>query len=444
MVVFKAYDVRALYPEELNDELAYKIGRAFVIHTGASEVMIGQDSRLSSPPLFAAISRGIMDQGANVIDIGLTSTPMTKYLQVRKKCASAIQVTASHNPKEYGGFKFYGEEGKQITGDNGIPIIEQLVEKNDFPEVKEKGRMWKEDISELYVDYLVSLVNEDVTDLFVTFDASNGPAGIVAEEVFDNLNVQFSALNFEPDGEFPGHDPNPLKGNAKKDTIMKIAEMGADLGCIVDADADRAIFVDEEGKPIKSDLIHAAVAVDFIKNNPGTKILVDCFSSHAVKDAIEGAGGVYVIERTGAAFISARMQAEDIMYGGETSGHYFFKDISYADDGLYMMLCVMQLVARSGKHISEIVKEYDVYHDTDQINIPVEDAHKAIELVAKEFSKYEQSRLDGVSIDFKDGKGTWCIARPSNTEPIIRVRVESKDEKIFEELKEKIVSLVSK
>ena len=440
--IFKAYDIRGIFPDDLDEDIAYRIGRSFVAHTGARRVVVGRDSRLSSVPLKTELARGITDQGADVIDIGLATTPMTKVVQSMLEEEFAIQVTASHNPKEYGGFKLYKEGGMQLTGVEGIPEIRSLAEKGAFADPASKGKVRKHDALKEYVEHLSSLMDTDVSSLFVVLDASNGPAGRVAERLFDALHMQYSALNFDPDGNFPGHDPNPLHGDAQKQTQEKVVDSGADFGCIMDADADRAIFVDEQGRQVKTDLIHAALSTNYLLHNQGEGILYDCFSSHAVRDAIAGAGGKPLMNRTGAAFMCKRMKDEDLVFGGETSGHYMYRDMAYTDHAMYTLMSVMRLVIHEGKPLSEIVKGFDTYHDSGQVNVPVDDAAEAVRKVKEAFKDLELDETDGVSAELGDDQGTWFIVRPSNTEPLIRLRAESKDEQKMIDLKERILSIV--
>lgn len=444
MGIFKAYDIRGIYPSEINEDIAYRIGRAFVSHTKTKQVLIGRDSRLSSQPLKEAIMRGIIDQGADVVDIGLATTPMTNFLHAHYKYETSIQITASHNPKEYGGCKMNTHDAEPLTGDLGIPEIKELVEKDDFPAPKTKGVITKKDHLVEYVDFLAGLVKEDLTPLHVVVDASNGPVGKIAERVFDKLGIQFVELNFAPDGNFPGHDPNPLKGDAQVQAKKLVAETGADFGCLFDADADRVVFIDEEGKTVKPDLMAAMMAGELLKENPGDKILIDCFSSHAVKEAVEKSGGTPIIMRTGRSFMYQRARREDVLFGAEASSHYYHREVYHGDHGLLTLLKVMEIVVRENKSLSSIIKPFDTYIDTNQINVPVAgDAKAAVQKVAAAFKDFEQSDMDGVMVSLDDGHETWFIVRPSNTEPLIRLRVEGKDAAKVEEIRKRVEGLVA-
>ena len=440
MGIFKAYDIRGIYPDELDDDTAYKIGRAFVTHTKARQVMVGRDTRNSSPRLHQALIKGVTDQGADVVDIGVATTPMTNFLHSHKGYETSIQVTASHNPKEYGGFKLNTRDAEPLTGDEGIPAIQALVEKNEFPALERKGTVTERDHLEDYATYIAGLAERDLTDLDVIVDASNGPVSLVAEKVLKKLDITYTPLNFTPDGDFPGHDPNPLKGDAPDQAKAKVKETGADFGCLFDADADRAVFVDERGETISPDLIGAVLASHALKQYPGDKVLYDCFSSHVVKDAVEKAGGKGIVMRTGRSYIYQRARAEDVAFAAEASSHYYYREVYHGDHGLLTLLKVMEIVANMQKPLSEIVKEYDTYTNTGQINVPVKgDAKQAIEKVAATFQDGEQSRIDGITIEYPDA---WLIARPSNTEPLIRLRVESKDKEKVEELKQRVMEVV--
>ncbi|MBD3209592.1 phosphomannomutase/phosphoglucomutase, partial [Candidatus Woesearchaeota archaeon] len=324
--IFKAYDIRGIYPADIDEETAYKVGRAFVAFTKAKKVLLGQDARKSSPALATAVIKGITDQGADVTDIGLVTTPMIKMMQQHLSYEAALQVTASHNPKEYGGMKLFGQAAGQITDQHGLLDIEELIDKGKFPAPEQQGAITKKDVMQAYTDLLAKHVTQDLTRLHVIADASNGPAGKVCESLFPKINIQYSALNFEPDGDFPGHDPNPLKGGAQKQAATAVVEQGADFACIFDADADRAVFVDEQGKPIPRGNIAAAIAQDYLEQEPKAKIIYDVISSHIVKEAVEQAGGTPIVNRTGAAFMMHRMATEGAIFGAEDSGHYFYRD----------------------------------------------------------------------------------------------------------------------
>ncbi|MBN1275787.1 phosphomannomutase/phosphoglucomutase [Candidatus Woesearchaeota archaeon] len=440
--IFKAYDIRGIYPEEIDEEVAERIGRAFITSTGAERVLVGRDARNSSPPLANALIKGIIAAGADVLNIGLVTTPMIKMMQQHLGYGHAIQVTASHNPKEYGGMKLYAEDAQQITGADGLPEIERLVASSEFTDAQIRGTITKQEIMDDYTDLLAAHITTDLTQLHVIVDASNGPAGKVCESLFPKINIQYSALNFEPDGDFPGHDPNPLSPGATKQAAAAVAEQGADLGCVFDADADRAVFIDEQGRPVPRGNIAAMIARDCLAREPGAAIVYDVVSSHVVKEAVEQAGGKPLLNRTGAAFMARRMREEQAIFGAEDSGHYFYRDMKDADHAVYTLLRVMQIVAKKGEPLSAIARPNTAFYDTGQINIPVKDAAAAVKRVADAFKDHDQTAIDGVMVDFKDGKGTWLIARPSNTEPLLRLRMESKDEQRLQELREQVVKIV--
>ena len=448
MAIYKAYDIRGIFPSELSVEEAYKIGRAFVTYTKAKEVMVGRDGRLSSPPLRDNLVKGLLEQGASVIDVGVTTTPMLRLLHKRFGKGCAIQVTASHNPKEYGGFKLFGPKGVQITGLEGIPEIEKLAVAGVFKPARKQGVLSSKDYLVPYISLLSAIAKDDLSGadlhkLKVVVDASNGPAGKIVGPLLSNLDVVHIDANFTEDGNFPGHDPNPLKGEAQTQAGRLVKEHKADFACIFDADADRAVFVDEHGEPLTTDLIMAALSADYLKQYSGSSIVHDCFSSHIVIEAIKKAGGTPVVSRTGAAFVCKRMEEEDLVFGGETSGHYFFKAVDYLDDGIYTLVRVLRLVATHKKPLSTIVKGFATYHDTNQINLTVKDAPAVIEKLTEAFKDAHPSFIDGISVELHDGQGTWFIARPSNTEPLVRLRFESKDPARLEELKKRVLGLLA-
>jgi len=440
MSIFKAYDIRGVYKKELDEELAYKIARAFVVFTGAKQVLVGRDARIGSEAIFPHVLKGLTDQGADVINMGLSTTPMFNFTQAHHKFEAGLMVTASHNPKEYTGMKINTVGASPLTGESGIKEIEELIKSNkDFPSPEMQGGIEEIDFLGEYVNYILSLA-KDTGKLKVVVDASNGFAGVISNLVFSNIESEIIPLNFEPDGNFPGHDPNPLKGDSQIQAKEKVKETGADFGCLFDADADRIIFVDEKGQTVQPDFIAAAIAKYSLKISPGDKILFDCISSKVIPKTIEENGGVPIVTRVGRSFIYLMAKEKDVIFGAEASSHYYHREVYHSDNGLLTILKVMKIISLEQKPLSEIVAPFNIFAHSGEVNIKVQDKEKSIAKVKEEFSDGKQSFMDGISVDYED---VWFNVRQSNTEPVLRIRIEGKNKALVEETKQKILKLVS-
>lgn len=440
MSIFKAYDIRGIYPSEVNEQLAYKLGRAFVVFTKAKQVVVGYDARLSSEKIFDSLTKGILDQGANVVNVGLCTTPMFNFIHAHFKYQTGIMVTASHNPKEYNGFKLNTFDATPLTGDSGIMDIKALVEKDVFEQSAEKGLLTEADHFEEYVDFMVGLIKEDLSTLHIVVDGSSGPVGRICEAVFMKLGIDYVPLNFEPDGNFPSHDPNPLKGDSQELAKRKVLEEGADFGCLFDADADRIVFVNELGKTVQPDLIAALLVKKALKDNPGGKVLYDCISSRSVQKVIDDFGGKGIVSRVGRSYLYLTAKNEEVVLGSEASSHYYHPEVYYSDNGLLTLLKIMELLVYEQVSLSDAVKPFDIYFHSGEVNLEVKDKEAAVERIKSEFSDGKQSVLDGISISYDN---VWFNVRPSNTEPLLRIRIEGTSEKMVNEFKEKILRIVS-
>jgi len=437
MNIFKAYDIRGIYKEELDEELAYKIARAFVKFTDTKQVLIGRDARIGSENIYPHIAKGLTDAGADVIDIDLCTTPMFNFVQAHHKYEAGMMVTASHNPKEYTGAKLNTVDAMPLTGETGIKDIEEMT-KGDFPETEAKGTVEEKDFLDEYVNYMIKLA-KGTGKLKIVVDASNGFAGIITKKVFEGTDSEIIPLNFKPDGNFPGHDPNPLKGDSQTQTKEKVVAEKADFGCLFDADADRIIFVDEKGETVQPDFIAAAVSELSLKENPGDKILFDCISSRIIKKTIEDNGGVALVTRVGRSFIYSTAKEKDVVFGAEASSHYYHREVYHSDNGLLTLLKMMRIVTQNNKPLSEVIAPYAIYAHSGEVNIKVEDKEKSIDAVKEKFSDGKQSFIDGVSVEYGD---VWFNVRQSNTEPILRIRLEGTNKDFVNDMKEKILGLL--
>jgi phosphomannomutase len=435
--IFKAYDVRGIYPSELNEELAYNIGRAFVTFLKTSEVVVGRDGRLSSLSLFNALAKGITGQGANVIDIGLCSTPMFYFAATKSK--SAIMVTASHNPKEYNGFKFCRETAIPISGDTGIAEIEALVKINKFKEEKNKGKIVKKDIIEDYVNYNIKFVKTN-KKLKVVVDAANGMGSYTLPKIFKKLSFEFIPLYCEMDFNFPNHEANPLKYETLKDLQNKVIEEKADLGVALDGDGDRCMFVDEKGEIMPADIVTALIAKQLLKTRPGSTILYDLRSSKIVGETISENNGKAIMCRVGHAFIKKQMRDENALFAGELSGHFYYKDSFYTESTFITTAILLNLIAEENKPVSEIVRPLRKYIHSGEINSDVADKESKLAQIEKKFKDAVKiMHLDGISVYYKDW---WFNVRPSNTEPLLRLNLEADTKKLMEQKKQELLTFI--
>lgn len=441
--IFKAYDIRGLVDKDFDLEFVAALGRAFVVHTGAKVIVAGRDMRGTSPQYFKALSEGMMMQGADVIDVGMVSTPMFYFAVENYDLHEAgIIVTASHNPSEYNGFKMLGDHPSKAIGKGaGMEEIQALVEKNDFPDAKE-GTLIQTDIVPDYLEKLFTLVPpESVARLKVVVDGGNGMGGVILPKIFERLDVEVHELYWEPDGTFPNHEANPLKTETLDDLRAKVVEVGADLGIALDGDSDRVGFVDEKGDPMRADLLIALMATALLPDNEGRKVTYDVRCGMAVAEEIEGAGGVPLMTPVGHALIKPIVARENAVFGGELSAHYYWGEWGTGENTDFAMLSVMRMIKETGRPFSEILAPYRRYHHTGEINFEVEDKDaKMAEVKARYGKEGKVTEIDGIRIDFD---GWWLSVRASNTEPLLRLNLEAKDEAVMEAKKAELVDLLS-
>lgn len=455
MGIFKSYDIRGIYPSELNEETAYKIGKAFVISQQAKEVFVGKDARLSSPAIFSALSKGIIEQGAVVIDIGLCSTPMFYFALGFLKAKHGIMVTASHNPKEYNGFKLCKNTTVPIGGNTGIKEIEQLVEKNIFPVVKQKGNAIKKDFVEDYIKKMACYINQYLSNgkkLKIVIDAANGMGAYEFPLLFKKFEIEFIPLYCDVDFTFPNHEADPLKPKNLVDLQKAVIKHKADLGVALDGDADRCFFIDEIGQIIPGDITTALIAKFLLDKNTlesGSSkykkqtILYDLRSSHIVKEIIEQNNGIAIITPVGHANIKRIMREHDAIFAGELSGHFYYKENHYAESSFITTALIMELLSLSNKKLSEIVKSYRKYFHTGEINFTVKDKDAIIKKIKNKFSAdktlSKAFELDGITMEFDNW---WFNMRMSNTEPLLRLNLEATSRKLMEEKKDLIMKMI--
>jgi phosphomannomutase len=438
--VFKAYDVRGVYGRELDEEGAYAIGRAFVEQFEPRKIAVGHDMRTTSPAMTKAVIEGAADGGADVLDLGLVGTEMVYFAVGELELDGGVAVTASHNPKEYTGMKIVRRGALPVGGESGLLDIRDRALKG-FGEVERRGSVEPYDIWPAYVERVLSFVDVDaIKALHVVIDAANGMAGVMLPPILERLPIHAHTYFFEPDGTFPNHEPNPLLPENREFIVAKTLEEGADLGVAFDGDADRCFFVDDTGEFVPGDFMTALFAESLLGKEPGAKIIYDVRASWAVPDTIERAGGVPLINRVGHAFIKQRMRKEHAAFGGEVSGHYYFRDFSQADSGVIPFLLVLELISKRGR-LSEILAPYrERYFLTGELNTPVADVPVKLQELKERFGKEGKiSHLDGVSVDADD----WHFnVRPSNTEPLLRLNLEARSRELMERKRDEVLSVI--
>jgi phosphomannomutase len=443
MSIFKAYDIRGLVPEQLDAELAYGIGRATAKYLGGETLVVGWDARTSADAFSEAVLRAVADEGVNVIALGPVATPMLYFAVEEHAAAGGIMITASHNPGQYNGFKICREHAIPVGGASGLKEIEQLVpERSNAPVAASRGGVTQVDITEDYVRH-VKKVGGDCPKLRVAMDCGNGMAAAGLETLLKDLPLEVERLYFEPDGSFPNHEADPLKEENLADVIAAVKRIGADFGVAFDGDGDRAVFVDEAGRPISSDLVTALLAGPLLEKNPGATVLYDLRSSRATAEAIREKGGVAEMCRVGHSFVKAHMRENGAIFGGELSGHFYFRfsDNLIADDGIAAFVAMLQLLASEQKPMSELVAPLRRYVASGEINSRVTDTDAVIAAIEAEYAEgAEVSHLDGLLVQFSDW---WFNLRPSNTEPVIRLNLEAGTVEEMEQRRDAILDRIA-
>ena len=427
LACFKAYDLRGRVPDELNEDLARQIGRAYVAFLQPQTVVVGHDIRLSSPGMVAALTEGLLEAGVDVLDIGRCGTEEVYFATAHLGASGGIMVTASHNPMDYNGMKFVREQSRPISADTGLEEIRCLILAGDLPVADQPGTRTEVDVVGDYVEHLLGYVDAaDLKPLKVVVNAGNGGAGATVDLLEPHLPCEFVKIHHEPDGTFPNGIPNPILPDNRSATIEAIKSSGADLGIAWDGDFDRCFLFDENGGFIEGYYIVGLLAEAMLEKSPGGKIVYDPRLTWNTQEIVTEKGGVPVQCKSGHAFIKERMRDEDAIYGGEMSAHHYFKEFSYADSGMIPWLLVTGIMSRTGKALSTLVEErIALFPCSGEINRKVPDAHKALELIRERYGDdaIRVDETDGVGFEFAD----WRFnLRMSNTEPVIRLNVESR------------------
>ena len=441
---FGAYDIRGVYPEEVNEEMAYRVGRSFVKLFDAEKVAVGHDIRLSGPSISKALIDGLTDAGCDVVDIGQCGTEMIYFATAHLKLDGGIMITASHNPKEYNGMKLVRREARPVSSDTGLKDIERLVMEDSFKVAEtKKGKVENVDILDDYIDHLLSYIDADkLSKLKVVANTGNGAGGPIVEALAKRLPIEVITVHPEPDGNFPNGVPNPILPENRDATADVVKKEHADIGVAWDGDFDRCFLFDEKGGFIEGYYMVGFLAQAFLKKNPGAKIIYDPRLTWNTIEITEAMGGTPVMCKSGHAFIKDRMRRENAVYGGEMSAHHYFRDFSYCDSGMLVWLIVMQLLSEAKKPLSELMQERMAkFPCSGEINSHVEDAPAILKRLEAEYGpKGEVNHVDGLSVEFDN----WRFnLRMSNTEPVIRLNVETRgDAKLLEEKTEELLKKI--
>jgi len=441
--IFKAYDVRGVYPDEFDEDAARRIGRAFARWIDGPRVVLARDCRRSSPALSEAFAEGVTGEGTGIVDIGLATTDMVYFASGRLSLPGAM-FTASHNPPRYNGLKLCRERAAPVGEATGLQDIRAMAEADTgtgAPSGAAGGKVERRDMVEEYLEHLLSFVDlESFAPLTVAADAANGMAGLVVPELFERLpEAKLIPLYMELDGTFPNHPADPIDPRNQEDVKRAVTEHSADLGLAFDGDADRVFLVDEHADGVSGSLVTALVATGMLEREPGATILHNAICSWVVPEVVREGGGTPIRTRVGHSFIKQVMAESGAVFGGEHSGHYYFRDHYNADSGLVASLVVMDQMSKAARPLSELLAPLRRYHDSGEINSEVEDKEGTIERIAAARSDGRQDRLDGLTVEYDDW---WFNVRPSNTEPLLRLNVEARTEELLRERTDELLALI--
>ena len=443
--IFKAYDVRGTYPDEINESTARQIGAAFIAYLNAKRVAVGRDMRLSSPAIAAAFIEGARSQGADVVDYGMIPTDMLYFAVARDGLDGGVEVTASHNPKQYNGMKMVREHAFPLSGDAGISDIRDMIAGHRLPPpAPHRGALTAKDVLDAYVEHVMSFIDPGVIQPFtVVLDAGSGMGGLVAPKLFDRLPCRTSRLCFEIDGRFPNHEANPLIEENRQDIVERVIADKADIGIAWDGDADRCFFIDGTGEFISGDFITALLAETFLLKEPGATIIYDLRASYAVKDIVARHGGTSLMNRVGHAFFKKRMRETNAAFGGEVTRHYYFRDNFYADNGFIPALLILELMSRRKQSLQQLLDPLrQRYFLSGEINtkLPSMDEVAAkLDALAARYKDGHQYTLDGISVEYPD----WHFnVRPSNTEPLLRLNLEATTPAVMAQKRDEVLALI--
>jgi phosphomannomutase len=439
--IFKAYDIRGTVPEQLDTTSAYQIGAVLAQYLQPRSIAVGRDMRLSSDELFEHLARGITDQGVDVIDLGLVSTDALYFAVGKFGYDGGVMITASHNPKEYNGFKICKKNAEPLSGQQGLNQMLEAIKAGNFEQtVPEKGMIVRRDIGDEYADCCLSFIDvAKIRPYKVVIDAGNGMAGKTLPAVLAKLPIEAVPLFFELDGTFPNHPASPIELENLEDLKKKIAETEADFGVAFDGDADRMFLMDRHGKQLGGDITTALVTKSLLSKHPGETILYNLICSHAVPELVARMGGIPIRTRVGHALIKPLMKKHNAIFGGEHSGHFYFRDFWFADSGLIAFLVCLELISTENRQLHEMVAEIDPYVRSGEINSRVSSISEKIAEVKAAFANSAQDELDGLTVEESD---FWFNLRPSNTEPLLRLNIEADSPATLKKRTEQLLHLI--
>ena len=438
--IFKAYDIRGTYPDQLNKEVARRIGRGLVAYLKPKSVVVGRDMRLSSPEVWEGLTRGITEGGADVVDIGLVSTDCMYFAVGKYGYDAGVMITASHNPPEYNGFKMCERDAVPLSGEAGLDRIEEIVLKNDFPPSPKLGRVEKRDVDDEFVSHILSFVDtKRIKPFKMVVDAGNGMAGKIIPKIFSHLPCKVVPMFFELDGSFPNHPASPLEPENIAPLREKVLEEKADLGAAFDGDADRMFLVDEKAKPLGGDMVTALVAKSLLRKEKGAAILYNLICSKAVPEVIKTEGGRPIRTRVGHALIKPLMKKHNAVFGGEHSGHFYFRNNWFADSGLIALVVCLELISEENRPLSDLVQSIDTYVRSGEINSRLENIPQRLSRIENHYSGGQIDHLDGLTVDFGEW---WFNLRPSNTEPLLRLNVEATSRELLNQKTAELLKLI--
>jgi phosphomannomutase len=443
--IFKAYDVRGLYPSEVNEDGARLIGRGFVSYLQAKRIAVSRDMRLSSPSVAQAFIDGALEQGADVVDYGMMATDMMYFAVARDGHDGGAQITASHNPKQYNGVKLVRREAFPLSGEAGLSDIRDMIATGRLPKPADRpGTLSRMEVLDEYVEHIMSFIDPSIIKPFnVVLDAGSGMGGLVAPKMFERLPCKTTRLCFEIDGTFPNHEANPLIEENRRDIVEQVIKEKADIGIAWDGDADRCFFIDGTGEFIAGDFVTALLAEAFLIKNPGAKVVYDVRASYAVKDIVAKYGGTALMNRVGHAFFKRRMREEGAIFGGEVTGHYYFRDNFYADNGFIPALLILELMSRKEMTLAELLAPLrEKYFISGEINTKVSSMDVVPKKLDQLTAKYTDGKvytMDGVSVEYPE----WHFnVRASNTEPLLRLNLEATTEKEMERRRDEVLAII--
>jgi phosphomannomutase len=436
---FKAYDVRGTVPDELNADIVRRIGAAFASWSGGPEILVGRDARISSPELAAALIDGITSRGVDVVDLGLASTDLL-YFASGSLDRPGVMITASHNPKDDNGLKFCLARAKPVGEDSGLGEIRALTEKGDEILGTGHGAVRERNVLNAYVDHVLTFTDVDrMRPLTVAVDTANGMGGLVAPAVMERLPITLHHLFPELDGTFPNHPADPIDPENQRDLKRAVLEHHADMGMAFDGDADRVFLIDEQAQDVSGSVMTALIAAAMLDREPGAKVVHNLICSWTVPEVIREHGGEPIRTRVGHSFIKQVMAETDAIFGGEHSGHYYFRDNYGADSGLIAAVIALGELSSASEPLSELLAQYRRYLSSGEINSRVDDPEAKIEEIARSLLDGRQDRLDGLTVEFDDW---WCNVRASNTEPLLRLNVEARTHEVLEARTAEVLAVI--